>query len=58
MNDGFFQTNLHHFLEFRSTPGASEFAEVPPVPDFERRNTGTWPGDGLTLLDFDESRNW
>lgn len=33
--NGFFQTNLHHFVEFATAPGAGEFAEIPPVPDFE-----------------------
>jgi hypothetical protein len=58
VNDGIFHTNLHHFVEFAAAPGAAEFAEVPPVPDFEGRNAGDWPGEGVTLLAFDESRNW
>lgn len=58
VNDGFFQTNLHHFVEFACPPGTAEFAAVPPIPDFEGRNAGDWPGDGVTLLDFDAARNW
>jgi hypothetical protein len=57
-NDGFFQTNLHHFVEFGCAPEVGEFAEAPPIPAFEGRNTGFWPGEGLTLLDFNESRVW
>lgn len=58
VNDGFFQTNLHHFVEFAVAPGIGEFAEVPPIPDFEERNAGSWPGEGVTLLEFNESMNW
>ncbi len=57
-NDGLFQTNIHHFVEFPAAPGAGEFVAVPPIPDFEGRNAGDWPGEGVTLLDSDESRNW
>jgi hypothetical protein len=58
VNDGFFQTNLRHFVEFACPPGTGEFASVPPIPDFEGRNAGDWPGDGVTLLDFDAARSW
>ena len=58
VNDGFFQTNLHHFVEFACPPGMGEFAAVPPIPALEVRNAGPWPGEGVTLLDFNESRDW
>jgi len=58
VNDGFFQTNLHHFLEFVCPPGTPEFAEAPPVPQFEGRNAPPGTAGGVTLLDFNESTNW
>ena len=58
INDGFFQTNLHHFVEFACPPGMGEFAAVPSIPAFEVRNAEPWPGEGVMLLDFNESRDW
>jgi hypothetical protein len=58
VNDGLFQTNLHHFVEFACAPTTPEFAETPAVPQFEGRNAPPETDEGVTLLDFNESKNW
>jgi hypothetical protein len=58
VNDGLFQTNLHHFVEFACPPVAPEFAETPAIPQFEGRNGAPHTVEGVTLLDFNESMNW
>jgi hypothetical protein len=58
VNDGLFQTNLHHFVEFACAPGTPDFAETPAVPQFEGRNAPPQTDEGVTLLDFNESMNW
>ena len=58
VNDGLFQTNLHHFIELACAPETSEFAETPAVPQFEGRAAPPLAGEGVRLLDFNESMNW
>jgi hypothetical protein len=56
-NDGFFQTNRYHFVEF-GCPTTAEFAETPPMPRFAGRNTSPILEEGVTLLNLDEARDW
>jgi hypothetical protein len=58
VNDGLFQTNFHHFVEFVCAPTQPEFAEVPPLPRFDDRNAPPQADEGVTVLDFNESLNW
>ena len=57
-NDGFFQMNMHHFVEFACEPATPEFAEAPQVPHFDGKDAEPNTAHGVTLLDFNESKNW
>ncbi len=57
-NDGVFQINFHHFVEFSCAPDTGEFAETPSVPSFNDRTREPQVDDSVTLLNFDEAKDW
>ena len=57
-NDGVFQTNLHHFIEFTCSPETGEFADLPPVPVFPNGSGEPYENKDVTLLNFDDAKEW
>jgi hypothetical protein len=56
--DGLLQLNIHHFVEYTTADGNTEFADPPNIDALTRVVERQQIPPGITLLNYDDAQHW